>query len=307
MTFMEMVVKTLEQAQRPLTAQQIWDKAAEYGFQSQVGSKGKTPVMTITARLYSAIKEPGSEIMQVSKRPAMFALVGSAPRADTEANEFADTGPMWHERDMHALLTVFLAGDPAFMCSTRTIYHENSKKGIKGEREWLHPDMVGVHFPFDEFRPETVDLIRSLNDNVSLLFSFELKTRIGFSNLRESYFQAVSNSSWANEGYLVAGEYGSDPALFQEMQRLTNAFGIGFIELDTSHPEQSRVLITSHRNNILDWDTIDRLVESNLDFKKFIGTVVKDVADKEVRNSQAYDHVMDETELRRYQEEKGFV
>lgn len=307
MTFKEMVVKTLEKAQRPLTAQQIWDKAAEYGFQSQVGSKGKTPVMSVNVQLYSAIKKPDSEIVQVSKRPATFALAGYAPGGGTVADEFADTGRSWHERDMHPLLTVFLANDPVFMCATRTIYHENSKKGTKGEREWLHPDMVGVHFPFEEYRPETVDLIRSLNDNVSLLFSFELKARIGFSNLRESYFQAVSNSSWANEGYLVAGEYGSDLALFQEMQRLTNAFGIGFIELDTSRPEQSQVLVASRHNNILDWDTIDRLVDTNEDFKRFIGTVVKDVADKEVRNKAAYDKVLDEVDLQRYQKDKGFI
>jgi hypothetical protein len=34
-----------------------------------------------------------------------------------------------------------------------------------------------------------------------------MKKELNFSNLRESYFQAVSNSSWANEGYLVTAEY----------------------------------------------------------------------------------------------------
>jgi hypothetical protein len=41
-------------------------------------------------------------------------------------------------------------------------------------------------------------------------YSFELKKELTFSNLRESFFQAVSNSSWAHEGYLVAAEVSAD-------------------------------------------------------------------------------------------------
>ena len=36
------------------------------------------------------------------------------------------------------------------------------------------------------------------------IYSFEMKKYLSIANLREYYFQAVSNSSWANEGYLVA-------------------------------------------------------------------------------------------------------
>ena len=36
------------------------------------------------------------------------------------------------------------------------------------------------------------------------LWSFEVKKELNVSNARKSFFQAVSNSSWANEGYLVA-------------------------------------------------------------------------------------------------------
>jgi hypothetical protein len=36
------------------------------------------------------------------------------------------------------------------------------------------------------------------------LWSFEVKKELNSSNVRKSFFQAVSNSSWANEGYLVA-------------------------------------------------------------------------------------------------------
>lgn len=310
MTFMEMIYKTLEKAQRPLSMQEIWEKAGEYGFQATVGSAGKTPVATISARLHEDLRKSSTEFVQVNKRPALFTLKKIQQHSskslllETRGEEMY----RWHERDLHSLLTVYVSADPHFMCLTKTIYHETSKRAKKGENEWLHPDIVGVHFSFMEYQHNTVNLIRSLNENVSTLFSFEMKIRVNFGNLREYYFQAVSNSSWANEGYLVAVEYQEDPDLRQEMQRLTNAFGIGFIQLDVTHPEQSQILLPARRSNTLDWDTIDRLVGTNEDFRKFTDTLVKDLVDGEARNQAAYDRVLsDENELRTYQEKKGFL
>jgi hypothetical protein len=37
-----------------------------------------------------------------------------------------------------------------------------------------------------------------------------MKKNLNFTNLREYYFQAVSNSSWANEGYIVALDIDED-------------------------------------------------------------------------------------------------
>ena len=54
--------------------------------------------------------------------------------------------------------------------------------------------------------------------------------------LKKSYFQAVSNSSWANYGYLVALEISDN--LKDEMERLNQSFGIGIIELK-SNPYES--------------------------------------------------------------------
>lgn len=59
-----------------------------------------------------------------------------------------------------------------------------------------------------------------------------MKKTLNFTNLREYYFQAVSNSSWANEGYIVALDIDEDDSFLAELKRLNNAFGIGVIKLN---------------------------------------------------------------------------
>lgn len=54
--------------------------------------------------------------------------------------------------------------------------HEKSKKKKKGENEWLHPDLVGVYFPFNDYIKETTDLIQQFNESIIRLFSFEMNT-----------------------------------------------------------------------------------------------------------------------------------
>ena len=74
------------------------------------------------------------------------------------------------------------------------------------------------------------------------LYSYEVKRELNFSNLRESYFQAVSNSSWANEGYLVAAEIDSDDEFLDEIKMLSNYFGIGLIKLNINSPDSSEII-----------------------------------------------------------------
>jgi len=76
----------------------------------------------------------------------------------------------------------------------------------------------------------------------------------------------VSNSSWANYGYLVAFEINS--SLSEEMERLNQSFGIGIIELK-ANPYESEILFLA-KNKELDFKTIDKLCEINGDFEKFI-------------------------------------
>ena len=63
-------------------------------------------------------------------------------------------------------------------------------------------------------------------------------------NYREFFFQAVSNSSWANEGYLVAAEIIQDDELLSELECLSIAFGIGIIQLDITDIDALNIVTT---------------------------------------------------------------
>ena len=233
-TLFDIAIKTLETAKMPLTAEEIWVKSEELKTRAGFESKGKTPVASISARCYMEIQTKGeqSKLYQHSTRPTTFYLTKwkgqyiakETAEDDNKAEPITKIG--WKERDLHPLLTAFVRANPHFCAWTKTIYHERSKLGIQGQNHWLFPDLVGVHFPL-EYRKEVLDIQKELSANSVRIFSFEMKRYLGLSNLRESYFQAISNSSWANEGYLVALDFAEEGEFQEELRRLNSAFGIG--------------------------------------------------------------------------------
>lgn len=119
---------------------------------------------------------------------------------------------------------LYVYASPEFRCVTKTIFHERTGKTKKGYNQWLHPDIVGVHFPFEDYSDRTLELQRLVGDCPYKIYSFEMKKNLNFTNLREYYFQAVSNSSWANEGYIVALDIDEDESFLAELKRLNNAY-----------------------------------------------------------------------------------
>jgi hypothetical protein len=89
--------------------------------------------------------------------------------------------------------------------------------------------------------------------------------------LKKEFFQAFSNSGWANYAYLVAFEFGDN--LRDEIERLNQSFGVGIIQLN-ANPFQSKVLFPARLNN-LDFKTIDKLCKISKDFDKFINQTEK--------------------------------
>lgn len=302
MTFLELTYETLKKAGIPLTTQEIWEYANKFGFIKQLNSNGKTPLKTLEARLYIDIRDNSeSNFYQYSKRPSKFYLKNadvSKETLKTVENKKAEN-PNFHERDLHPLLTSFVYSDRHFKCFAKTIFHEKSKRKTKGANEWLHPDIVGVYFPFSNYSENTRDFIDSINNSRVKLFSFEMKIKVNFSSLREYYFQAVSNSSWANEGYLVALDYDDSAELLEEMLRLNNAFGIGFIKLNPEDIEQSEILVPSKQKDDLDWDTVDRLVDTNSDFNSFI-IATKDSINSKRAHAAYFDKILNDKEIRKH-------
>lgn len=308
-TFEKLIKDVLEKSDIPLSASEIWKSACDLGIAEQVSSSGKTPWKTVEAKIYVDLKkhresESESEFVKVSSRPAKFGLrkkTYTLKQAAKQTNEkFNDVS--YNERDLHPLLAKFVFSDEHFKSYVKTIYHEKSTRRQKGMNKWLHPDIVGVHFPFDDFNDRTLGIIKSLNESAVKFYSFEMKKVIDFNNLRESFFQAVSNSSWANEGYLVAVKYSDESEFTDEMQRLNNSFGIGFIKLNVSQIEQSEILLPAKSKEKIDWETVDRLVEENDDFRDFILHVSQDISVSNIRGT--YDKVLDDSEFETYIKQK---
>lgn len=306
MTFIELAQKTLEKAGSPLTHIEIWEKANELGLTKGFQTQGKTPWASIAARIYIDIRDnENSVFIQISKRPAKFFLkylvtdelkLKNQAEAETQKKEIGISQSItFNERDLHPILVKYIYSDQHFKASAKTIYHENSKKRGKGYNKWLHPDIVGVYFPFKDFKMAVQEVQKAVSVSALKLFSFEMKISISFSNLRENYFQAISNSSWANEGYLVALRITEDSSLYDEMRRLNNAFGIGIIKLNSEDIEQSEILFPAKENTNVDWDTINRLVEENADFEKFIFEITEDIKLGKVKSK--YDPILDDTEM----------
>jgi hypothetical protein len=157
--------------------------------------------------------------------------------------------------------------------------------------EWVHPDMIGVYFPLKDWKSEVLDLSAATGNSALKIYSFELKKGLSFGNLREAFFQAVSNSSWANEGYLVAAEISQDEDFLSELRRLSTSFGIGVIELSLDDPDSSKVLYPGRERESIDWETLNKLT-MNKDVQDLLIRIKNDLQTKEFIEEK-YDKVLD--------------
>ncbi len=305
MSYLDLAKKVLEIANKPLTYKEIWNLAIENGLDKKLTSIGKTPEQTIAARLYVNIRDrEDSEFIMVSRRPTKFWLKNKDCEKNLQVSNQTNTmiekiKKSYNERNLHPLLVKYLK-ESDFDCFSKTIMHEKSKKGQSGEDRWNYPDIVAVHFPFNDWKEkETLELTHNLNKINYKIYSFELKVDIDFSNLKEYYFQAVSNSSFANEGYLVVFE-DIDEEVLNEIRRLNQSFGIGLIKLEVEALE-SRIILPSFERN-LDFKTLDMLINKNKDFKKFICDLNKDIQinDRDRIIKENYDKILSDEEMEKY-------
>lgn len=292
-TFLDLAVDVLKQSPTAIDVSTIWSRAVESGFSSRLDSQGKTPWTTLGSRLYVDSKDNSqSKFFRVGKNPVCFGLNGvhSDQASANMSSNIVQVASKLKERNLHHLLVFFahLYLDGAYV---KTIYHEKSSK--KNYTEWIHPDLVGVCFP--DFEAEPLALASSLGELPLRLLSFELKLSLDFSNLRASFFQAVSNSSWAHQGYLAAAYIDGNPEFLAELKRLSSTFGIGVISLNVDSPDDSMVLYPAREREALDWVAINKLSAANPDFRQFVKDVQIDIQGKKVHPAE-YDFVETDTD-----------
>jgi hypothetical protein len=287
-TFLELAKRVLEEEKRPLSPVEIWEAAKDKGYDLNVGSIGKTPWQSIGAQIYVNIRDKeDSPFVKIDARPKRFYLHSLEETGYTTGIELPNrvTKPSYLEKDLHPFLAYYAS--LYLKAYVKTIHHVKSPKGEFSE--WLHPDVVGCYFPLEEWKDAVIDFGAAIASTSIKLFSFELKRKLKFSNLRPSFFQAVSNSSWANEGYLVAAEIDANEDFQDELKRLSTSFGIGVLKLDIRDPDSSEIVFPARFREALDWDAINKLT-LNPDFDSFLKRVTNDIVTKEIRKEK-YDKV----------------
>lgn len=299
LTFLDLANKVLTEEKRPLSPSEIWKIAAAKGYVSLLSSEGKTPASTLYAAIFTDARDnPDTIFVKVGARPARYFLKTLAERvrpADLEKAASAEAEVpeiyAYNESDLHPFLAYF--AQQRFKAYPKTIRHSTSRRNEFGQ--WVHPDMVGVYYPVEDWKPEVLDLSAATGSIAVKLYSFEIKKQLSFSNLREAFFQAVSNSSWAHEGYLVAADISTDEDFIAELRRLSASFGIGVIQLEIDDPDSSEVLIPARERAALDWDTLNKLA-MNKDVQDLLTRIKNDLWTKEIIKEK-YDKILQREDL----------
>lgn len=295
-TFCDLTEEVLQDSPVALKISDIWARAVEKGLDKKLDSVGATPVNSLSVVLHTNVKKANSKFISYSSRPVLFGLKNKHYESiedQADSIESSPTKTSFKERDLHQLFVTFVNQNEHFELYCKTIFHEQSKKSIKGMDKWLHPDIVGVKFA--NYNDKTLELLKQLDIPRAKIYSFELKIELNWNNLKESYFQAVSNSSWANEGYLVVFKDINDDELLQEIGRLNASFGIGLITFGTRQ-EDFKILYQA-KERMLDAETINVLIGKSDNFIQFIENVSNDLTQsKDRRATNKYDRILESDE-----------
>ena len=317
LTYLELALLALGEMNRPASAEEIWthiDKNQLYkrlnNYDEGVGkdSIGKTPQASVGSRLYTEAQKPDGRVKTQGHWPKRFYLPSYNGPLDLDPDptlEPETRSRSFHERELHPLLVAFLRGSPLFQASARTLRHEKSKKKVSGANQWLHPDLVAVRFDYADYGENLLALMDKFDRRPLKIYSFEIKKVLNYGNYKESFFQAVSNSSWAHEGYLVALAVEEDEDFREALQKLSRSFGIGIIQLDAAHVDQSQVLSPARSRESLDYDTIHELAEKNPIFQEFLKTVAEYDPKASRRFTDEFDPVLEEEALSAHCRDEG--
>jgi hypothetical protein len=282
MTISEAIIQTLNDfPNKPLSTEQIHEHIKEKGYCANL----KLGINTVSYTCGNFKRTGKKRVQHVKGKNGahLYYLLKNKKNIDMKQYIRIEKELNFDERDLHQLVCQYLYEEKKVY--SKTIFHEQSNSK-ESNKNWIHPDMVGIRFLSDEMKDESKlsqKFMKAINlpDTIEIS-SYELKKCIKSDrDLKDAYFQAVSNSSWANYGYLVALDIEDMDNFYneedrnnfnEEMQRLNQAFGIGIISLLPSlDPDdiKIKVLFPAKRRD-LDFAMIDKLCNANPNFRDFI-------------------------------------
>ncbi|WP_367706140.1 HrgA protein [Helicobacter pylori] len=296
------VQSVLEIIKEPIKVTEIYHKAQELFEKGEIENMfdygGNTPDQSVSAAIYTALsKDEELPFKKAQEKPTLIALKSAPKELGLNAQKISvPSVKIAHERDLHPFLTYMAINNENLKCYTKTIFHEESSKSIKGMDRWLYPDMVGVRFLHAEWSNENLIAFSKKFDTLPVkLVSFELKKEISVHNCRECYFQAISNSS--NEGYLVGRHIDThNLKLMDLLKRLHASFGIGVIDLRTDE-DKSAILLNAKYKEKIDYTVALELSGKNEKFSGFLKSVVDYDPKTQHRYKDEFDEVKKKEEL----------
>ncbi len=300
----KIIQSVLEIIKEPIKVTEVYHKAQELFEKGEIENMfdygGNTPNHSVNSFIYTALSK-GEDLpfLKVQEKPVLIALKDAPKEPVSNALKSSIPGvKIAHERNLHPFLTCMAFFNENLKCYTKTIFHEGSLKSPKGMDRWLYPDMVGVRFLHAELSNENLIAFSKKFDTLPVkLVSFELKKEISVNNCRECYFQAISNSSWANEGYLVGHHIDThNPKLMDLLKRLHASFGIGVIDLRTDE-DKSAILLNAKYKEKIDYTVALELSEKNEEFSGFLKSVVDYDPNHQHRYKDEFDEIKKKEEL----------
>lgn len=288
MTRVEMIIDTLHAyPQQKFTARELAQLFLSR-YPAELAEKRRNPRYANEADLITQLAaEIGGERTTAAKRQCPNVTTQDKPRprlyfwvANPEQHEanpsssnegLADTNTeSLSEADLYPLLMQYLHEDMGLFC--KRIDEKTSRNSLgAGGNHWLHPDIVALEALDRYWCDEVKTCVRSGNDASIRLWSFEVKKCLNRSNVRQCFFQTVSNSSWANFAYLVTAAMDSN--IESELQMLAGLHGVGVLLLNTESLFDSQILIPARERSNIDWQSVNRIAEENGDFKACIEQV----------------------------------
>lgn len=199
---------------------------------------------------------------------AEVAQAEAGQNAAGAAHSSPPSSPRLGEHDLYPMLVQYLLAEHGVFAMRIDEKKSSNRRGVNGNH-WLHPDVVGMEDLGAEWGRDVRECVSAYSDRRASLWSFEVKLLLNRSNVRECFFQTLSNSSWANFSYLVARDIEGGETM-KELRMLSAAHGIGLIRLDVENPPESEVLIPARERSAVDWDMVNRLAEENSDFREFV-------------------------------------
>lgn len=202
------------QPQQKMTARQIAELLVQQ-YPTDYAKKRNNPrfrndndfinqiVAEIGATKESILKTSGHILWQDNPKPRVYwysnishdqVIAGN----DVEEVTEAALETLFTEYDLYPALIEYLHSEHHLYCQRINEKRSRNNRGEKGN-QWLHPDIVAMQAIDQEWDELVRSCVKDGAGQRVRLWSFEVKKQISSSNVRSSFFQTVSNSSWAHE------------------------------------------------------------------------------------------------------------